>query len=129
MTTAVLACEILKYEVEAAREKVNCPYPVIYFDGGLHSHPPKLRQEIEKQLAALPPEVDTVLLAMALCGNAIVGFAAPCRLVVPRMDDCATIFLHRDDKRYANLKEIGHLYLSYGYIHVKNFIQDEYEYA
>ncbi|MCR4963079.1 MAG: DUF1638 domain-containing protein [Firmicutes bacterium] len=129
MTTVILACEILKQEVEAAREKVNCSYPIVYIDGGLHMVPQKLRQEIEKKLQELPPEVDTVLLAMALCGNAIVGFAAPCRLVVPRMDDCATIFLHQNDERHANLKEKGHFYLNYGYINIKNFVQDDYDYA
>ncbi|MCR4963078.1 MAG: DUF1638 domain-containing protein [Firmicutes bacterium] len=129
MTTAILACEILKHEVEAAWEKVNCSFPIVYIDGGLHAYPSRLRKEIEKKLQELPPEVDTVLLAMALCGNAIVGFSAPCRLVVPRMDDCVTIFLHQDDERHANLKEIGHMYLSYGYINVKNFIQDEYDSA
>ncbi len=129
MTTIVLACEIIKNQVEAAQAKVGSQWPIYYIDGGLHAYPKKLKEDLEKQLAALPEEVDTVLLGMALCGNAIVDFVVPKKIVVPRMDDCLTMFLHRDDQRHANLKEVGHMYLTDGYLQVKNFIKDEYDYA
>ena len=127
MTTMIVACEILKYEIEAAQEKLGTNYPIEYIDGGLHSVPKKLREALAKKLYELPEEVDTVLLGMALCGNAIVEFVTPKRLVVPRMDDCLTMFLHTDDTRHANLKEVGHMYLTDGYLQVKNFIKDEYD--
>ncbi|MEG1537225.1 MAG: DUF1638 domain-containing protein, partial [Clostridiales bacterium] len=36
-------------------------------------------------------------------------------------------FLHQNDQRHINLKQVGHLYLTDGYLLVKNFIKTEYD--
>ena len=38
-------------------------------------------------------------------------FMAPCRIVIPHMDDCVYLLLQRGDAYAPNLKEMGHLYL------------------
>ena len=38
-------------------------------------------------------------------------FMAPCRIVIPHMDDCVYLLLQRGDAYAPNLKEMEHLYL------------------
>jgi hypothetical protein len=82
---------------------------------------------LQKQFDSLDPAIDTVLLAMGLCGNALDGLTAPVRTVVPKMDDCLTIFLHTGDEHHLNLKVPGNMYTTKGWLTVKNFIKEEYE--
>ena len=127
MKPLIIACELLKYEVEQAKEKVSCDWPLVYIDGGLHLRPELLKKEIQKQLNMIGQETDTVILAMALCGNALDGLTAPVRTVVPKMDDCLTIFLHTDNEQHLNLKVPGNMYTTKGWLTVKNFIKEEYD--
>ena len=53
----------------------------------------------------------TVLVSMGFCGGTWDHVSFPCRVVIPRADDCISIMLTSDDKLIPNRKEIGHLYL------------------
>ncbi len=129
MTTLLIGCEVIRNEIEAAMARTGRAYPTVYLDGGLHMQPKRLKEALTQELDRLPAEVDTVLLGMALCGNAVVGFVPPVRLVVPKMDDCLTMFLHQNDEQHLNLKEYGEYYITEGWITVKNFIKEEYDCA
>ncbi|MEG1500675.1 MAG: DUF1638 domain-containing protein [Clostridiales bacterium] len=132
MTKVIVGCEMIKPEIEAAVAKTGREYEIIYIDAGLHTRPKLLREELEKVLCQLKkdqPAVDTVLLAMALCGNAVIEFTAPMRLVVPKMDDCLTMFLHTNDEAHLNLKKTGEYYTTKGWLTVKNYIKEEHDFT
>lgn len=129
MKPLIIACELLKYEVEKAQAKIDCDYPLILIDGGLHQRPELLKKDLQKHFDSVGDRADTLLLAMALCGNALEGLIVPVRTVVPKMDDCLTIFLHTGDKQFFNLKVPGNMYATKGWLSIKNFIKDEFERA
>lgn len=91
--TFLIACEMLRDEVELAMARTGLEYPTIWLDKGLHDTPEKLRASLSDKLSQLE-QYDTVLLAMALCGGALDGVSSPyARLVVPRFDDCIRMLL------------------------------------
>jgi len=63
------------------------------------------------QAAGMDPADLTVLVAMGFCGGSWDHVSFPCRVVIPRTDDCISILLATDDDYIPNRKEYGHLYL------------------
>jgi hypothetical protein len=113
--TALVVCDALEIEVNAAQKKAGTEYEVILIDSRLHIKPELLKAEIEKSLAELKKKnVELVLLALGLCGNCLHELKTPIKLVVPKVDDCCTMFLHTDEIGYLNLKETGHMYMTKG---------------
>jgi hypothetical protein len=74
-------------------------------------------------------EADTVLLGYGLCSQAIVGLRANhCRLVVPRVDDCISIFLGSREAYTAQARqEPGTYYLTKGWLEVGDTPFSEYD--
>ena len=64
-----------------------------------------------EQCAAVDPADLTVLVAMGFCGGSWDHVSFPCRVVIPRTDDCISILLATDDQYIPNRKELGHLYI------------------
>jgi hypothetical protein len=90
------------------------------FDFGLHVNPDKLRQTLQAAVDAVDGQYDTIILGYGLCSLALVGLkAAHCRLVVPRVDDCISIFLgsHSAYREQARA-EPGTYYLTKGWVEV-----------
>ncbi len=110
MSTVILACSALADYVRAAQKKMKTDYPVIEVDRNYHDRPKILRSMIEEAMGKVVEEADTLLIAMGACGNCWEGLTWNGTMVIPRMDDCVTILLHKDDKWYPNLKKPGHFY-------------------
>ncbi len=107
-----MACDTLQLHVEAAQEKMGTHYEVLLLDSRLHARPEKMNEAVFEAIAGLPAQVDTVLLAMGLCGGSVSGRPFPRRTVIPKVDDCITLLLHKDQTWHPNLKECGHFYLT-----------------
>lgn len=91
--THLIACEMLRDEVELAMARTGIEYPTIWLDKGLHDTPEKLRASLQDKIGQLD-KYDTILLAMALCGGALDGISCGhARLAVPKFDDCIRIIL------------------------------------
>lgn len=112
MSTVILACGNLLRHVEAAQEKMNTSYEVVELETRLHEFPEKMRKAIDDALQGMDESVDTVLVAMGLCGGSVSDIVLPKRMVIPRVDDCITLLMHTDDTWHPNLKSAGHLYLT-----------------
>jgi hypothetical protein len=98
------------------------------FDFGLHVNPEKLRHTLQAAIDAVDPQYDTVILGYGLCSLAIVGLKSDrCRLVVPRVDDCISIFLgsHAAYRQQART-EPGTYYLTKGWVEVGDTPFSEY---
>lgn len=99
MSTIIIACKTMENELRAAMERVDCPYPVLWLEQGLHNWPDRLRREIQRLLDGCT-DCDRVLLAMSLCGNAAAGLETrDFSLIIPRCDDCITLMLGSPERR------------------------------
>ena len=111
MGVVILSCESLEKYVAAAQTTVGTDYPVVWMKQKYHDDPAVMRAHLIETVSALPEDVDTVLVAMGFCGGSWDSVVADRRIVLPRVDDCISLLLHRDDAYHPNLKQMGHLYL------------------
>jgi len=95
-------------------------------DFGLHIKPDDLKHALQEAIDA--SEADEIILGYGLCSMAVVGLhATHCTLIVPRVDDCISIFLGsgRAYKEQAS-KEPGTYYLTKGWLEVADTPFDDY---
>ena len=94
MAAVLLACQMLEDEIQRAVQRTGAQMPIVWVDAGLHEYPDRLREELQRQIALLEQDYDTILLGFCLCGNALHGVrAARARLIAPRFDDCIRMLL------------------------------------
>lgn len=111
MSSVILACSTLRKAVQRAQELSKTNYPVYELDRAYHEDPAKMRRHILDMLAALPAEVDTVLVAMGFCGGSWQDVSCDKRLVIPKVADCVALTLITEDTYSPDLKQPGHMYL------------------
>ena len=109
--TVILSCTSLKDYVELTQKKLNTDYPVIYLSKVYHRDPEEMREHVIGALEGLDPEVETVLVSMGFCGGSWDKVKVPCRVVIPRVDDCISLLLQTTDEPVSNLKKPDHLYV------------------
>lgn len=105
----------------------DVPYEVLDF--GLHMDPSDLKGFLQKKIDEASEEADVLLLGYGLCSMAVIGLkASKAALVIPRTDDCISIFLGSAEeyKRQAQ-KEPGTYYLTKGWIEVGDTPFDEHK--
>lgn len=125
MNTTILACGSLADYVKAAQVKMKTCYPVTYLNKEFHKDPMLMKQHIAETVNKMPDSFETVLVAMGFCGGSWEGQCFNKRIVIPKVDDCVTLLLHKDDQYHPNLKQKGHLYMKdknpYGFSMEKTF--------
>ena len=94
----------MRLHLDAAQTAAGTDYPVIPLEWELHKEPSNLHGRLRAVLGALPPGTGCVLSAVGHCGNWD-GITAPCRLVIPNLDDCVTALLATDDRQIGNRKK------------------------
>lgn len=109
--TVILGCSSLKDYIDEAQRKVKTNYPVFYLNRLYHRDPNEMREHIINTLTTMDKDVDTILVAMGHCGGSWDGIKAPCRLVIPKIDECVSLLLQNTDEVKSDLKEPGHLYV------------------
>lgn len=122
----IIACKTIEKELLAAMAQVGCQYPVLWLESGLHNWPDKLRCEVQRLLDSCNG-CGTVLLAMSLCGNSVVGLkTGDFSLIVPRCDDCITLLLGSPERRK---KLPGTYFLTQGWLDGERNLWVEYQMA
>lgn len=107
----IIACSSLREYVEYAQKKVGTDHPVHYLDRKYHRDPAEMRSRVIETIKDLPEDTETVLVAMGFCGGSWEGVSAPCRIVLPRVDDCVSLLLQTGDEPRSDLKMPKHLYV------------------
>lgn len=125
--TVVIACSTIRPELQAMMERCGCEYPVFYMDAKLHDRPDDLRQAVQAQLDTLT-DVDRVLLPFGYCGGTTVGLrAGDFEMILPKSDDCITLFLGSRENRKAVPDERYTFFLTQGWLDSERNILKEYE--
>jgi Protein of unknown function (DUF1638) len=124
--TFVIACATVIEEMLPLMPP-DAGYQVLEF--GLHTHPAALKTALQEAIDAAGQKAGTVLLGYGLCSQAIVGLRANgCTLVVPRVDDCISIFLGSRQAYAAQARqEPGTYYLTKGWLEVGDTPFGEYD--
>ena len=98
MSEIIIACRMIEKEIESARAKTKNNSDVIYLDRGLHEYPDNLRRNIQESILSVSAEIDYILLAYGLCGNAMQDIYSPySTIVIPRFHDCIHMMLFTED--------------------------------
>jgi hypothetical protein len=113
--TFVLACatvieEMLPFLPPGTEHRV--------LDFGLHSSPSRLQASLQEAIDELQDRTDVILLGYGLCSQGTIGLrAGRCTIVLPRVDDCISIFLgSRAAHHEESSREPGTYYLTKGWI-------------
>ena len=69
---------------------------------GLHIHVDKLRDALQGVIDDITAETETIILGYGMCSMAAIGLrASDSTLIIPRVDDCISMFLG-SQKRYKD---------------------------
>ena len=104
MKEVFICCLMMEKEARAALASAGSEAEVVWMEKALHVRPEKLREELQKTLDRVGREIapDRVLLGYGFCGNALAGLCAGnFELVLPRIDDCITLFIGSRERKAA----------------------------
>lgn len=127
MNRVVIACRNLYDELMMAFRETGCNDPVVWMDSDYHLDPNRLRCKLQEIIDGLQ-DTDVVLLAYGRCGNGLVGLnATGADLVIPKTDDCISIFMSRPGEEFNRRKET--YFLTKGWIEFPKGLMNEYNHT
>lgn len=117
----ILACEVLKPEIEHLASKMDKPPQVIYLSQRLHDYPEKLREGVQEAIDKIEnerPEVETIILGYGLCGKGLTGVTSRnATLIIPRLHDCIPLLLGLEpDSQEASSRDGKTYWISPGWL-------------
>lgn len=118
----IIACSILRQELQQILKKMHWQPEVIYLDAALHVKPQAMREaliEQVRQMAAGVDGVDAVFLGYGFCQSLQgIGDDCPVPVILPQVDDCISLLL--GPERYAAevKKETGTWFMTPGWAEV-----------
>jgi len=123
----VIACQVFKEMLEQVMPP-GLATQITYLDYGLHRIPNRIVSSVQQLLDELETP-SLVILGYGLCGNGITGIQARQHtLLVPRADDCITMFLGSRERYYEEFEsEPGTYWLSKGWLESGSHPLKEYE--
>ncbi len=122
MRIGIIACSILRKELEQILAKLDWQPEVVYLDAALHVKPQNMRAVLIdhiRELATGDDPVDAVFLGYGVCQSLEgIGEECPVPVILPQVDDCIGLLL--GPKRYAAevKKETGTWFMTPGWAEV-----------
>ncbi len=127
METVILACNTIRDELEKAAHEINCEYPFIWIESGLHLNPDSLRRRMQEELDRIR-KAQRVLLGFGFCGNSLIGLRSQnFQMIFPKVDDCITMLLGSKENRNKLVRRGGIYFLTKGWLEGEANIWREYE--
>ena len=122
----VIACATVMEEILPFLPE-DVSYEVLDF--GLHLRPGKLKNTLQQKIDQASQQADYLLLGYGLCSMAVIGLhASTTTVVIPRVDDCISIFLGSGLAYQKQARqEPGTYYLTKGWIEVGDSPFEEYK--
>ncbi len=126
-----IVCEVILDEL---KDKIPKDWVVVDFEKRLHENSDDLRGKLQAEIDR-SEDFDVILLGYGLCGKSLEGLVSKKSvLVMPRCDDCITLFLGSVKEYKKQFREQpGTFYLTSGYIGeaedflVNQEIKDKYD--
>lgn len=121
MNMLLIACEVLRPELEMLKAGMQDPPPITFMEQKLHDYPDVLRGKFQEIVDTFEKESEgplTVLCGYGLCGRALCGVrASRATLVFPRLHDCIPLLLGLEQKQAnASSREGATYWISPGWL-------------
>ncbi len=115
LLTKIIACQTVGEELKPLLPSDFAMEMLAY---GLHNVPETLHFQLQEAIDHTGPEYGTILIGYGMCANAIVGIKSRgFRLVIPKADDCITLYLGSREEYLRQLRMApGTYYLTKGWI-------------
>jgi len=120
----VIACAVLKLDLEQTARDMGVSLSTRYLPGGLHEKPRELRERLQEAVdqASRAAAWDMIGIGYGLCGSGTVGIRSrDIPLAIPRVHDCISLFLGSDAAyRREFARTPGTYYISAGWVDGKS---------
>lgn len=119
MRIGVIACDMIKRELE----KILPDFPevthVIWLESALHVYPERMKQTIVERINEIKGEVDVIFLGYGYC-QSLKGIEAEVDIpvILPPYDDCLAILLTPERYAEEKKKEIGTWFMTPGWAEI-----------
>jgi hypothetical protein len=112
----IIACSIMKRELDRILQTMPEIASVVYLEVGLHCFPQKMKEAIQEQIISIKDKVDVIFLGYGFCQSLKEiesEFDIP--IVMPQMDNCIQILM--TPQKYASeiRKEVGTWFMTPGW--------------
>ncbi|MGB5986984.1 MAG: DUF1638 domain-containing protein, partial [Desulfobacterales bacterium] len=115
----VIACGVLRLDIERLAETSGLPMDTHFLEGGLHEKPRELRRQLQAAIdqASAAERYARIVVGYGVCGRGSVGLTArQVPLVIPRVHDCIALFLGGDRAYREQFQRFpGTYYISAGW--------------
>ncbi len=119
MKDVLIVCKAVEPEMLKAIEETGAEPEILWMEAGLHDVPQKLNATLREKLreAERTYRPDRVLLGYGFCGNALRGIeAGEYTLILPRVDDCITMFIGSREKKRELEGGVGTFFMTEGWL-------------
>ena len=117
MRIGVIACGIMKLELDKLLKKMPVMAEIIYLEVGLHCYPEKLKAAIKEKIVSIKDKVDVIFLGYGHC-QSLKGiedeFEIP--IVMPQMEGCIQILITPQKYASAIREEAGTWFMTPGWV-------------
>ena len=124
--TVVIACSMMKNEINRVFADHDLKYPIVWLEKGLHEYPEKLKEELAKRICEYN-RMPYIILLYGMCGYAVTGLSADgSTLVIPKFDDCVRMLMCLNKGELIQT-EAGHLYVTDEWVTSEKFLLKEFD--
>jgi hypothetical protein len=119
MRIGVVACDMMKLELDKLLSKIPGITEVIYLEAALHCRPKKMKETILENMVSIKERVDVIFLGYGYC-QSLQGIEEEIDIpvVMPQMDDCLQIFMTPQKYGEEIRKEVGTWFMTPGWAEV-----------
>ena len=119
MRIGVIACDMMKLELDKLLSKIPGITEINYLESALHCQPKKMKETILENMVSIKERVDVIFLGYGYC-QSLKGIEEEIDIpvVMPQMDDCIQIFMTPQKYGEAIRKEVGTWFMSPGWAEV-----------
>ncbi len=127
MDKKIIACKMMKDELEYIFKVHEINLPIFWKDDTLHANPEKLKGALQEQIDTVK-EPSELLMAYGNCGNGLLGLKSGIhRLIIPRYADCISILLHKRED--MNTLRTNTYFVTRGWLNGEMGLEQEYAYT